>query len=229
MTWSNDVLRTTQRALLPLANPTEAPAMRAYMKDIAPFLGIRASERRKALREAWVSLRSPTSDELGSAAFVLFAQREREFTYAATDLMTTFIERADERFLVDYVEDLLMTNSWWDSVDSLGSAAVSPLCLRYDASELVQKWSRHDNMWLNRAAIQHQRGWKRETDVAFVLALCDEHAHDRRFFIAKAIGWALRDISAFSPNDVERFLRRHPGLSTVAVREAQRGLSRLRA
>ena len=58
---------------------------------------------------------------------------------------------------------------WWDTVDGFGSTAVSPLCWRYDASDLVWAWSGSPNIWLNRAAIQHQRGWKNETNIPFVL------------------------------------------------------------
>jgi 3-methyladenine DNA glycosylase AlkD len=77
---------------------------------------------------------------------------------------------------------------------------------------------------LNRAAIQHQRGWKQDTDIPFVLSICDVHSGEREFFVAKAIGWALRDIARLDARAVRNFLKTHPELSTVAVREAQRGL-----
>jgi 3-methyladenine DNA glycosylase AlkD len=55
-------------------------------------------------------------------------------------------------------------------------------------------------------------------------SICEAHSANTEFFIAKAIGWALRDISRFNALAVQRFLRRHPNLSNVAVREARRGL-----
>ena len=75
-------------------------------------------------------------------------------------------------------------------------------------------------MWLNRAAIQHQRGRKYDTDVELLIRYCDDHSDDERFFIAKAIGWALRDLAHFDRPTVTRFLSEHPELSKVAVREA---------
>ena len=42
----------------------------------------------------------------------------------------------------------------------------------------------------------------------------------------KAIGWALRDMAKVSPREVRTFLKDHPNLGRVAVREAERGLSR---
>jgi 3-methyladenine DNA glycosylase AlkD len=201
--------------------------MEQYMKSIAPFLGIRATPRRAAQREAWSKLRAPTSDELGDACLALLNLKEREYHHAASDLVAKYVTVCDEYFLGEYVERLLTIKPWWDTVDGFGSTAVSPLCWRFDATDLVLEWSASSNLWLNRAAIQHQRGWKGDTDVDFVLQLCDAHSTKREFFIAKAIGWALRDISRLDEAAVRRFLRDHPALSLVAVREAQRGLNRL--
>jgi 3-methyladenine DNA glycosylase AlkD len=82
-------------------------------------------------------------------------------------------------------------------------------------------------MWLNRAAIQHQRGRKYETDVKLILKYCDDHSGSNEFFIVKAIGWALRDIAKVNPKAVREFLKAHPDLGRVAVKEAERGLARL--
>jgi 3-methyladenine DNA glycosylase AlkD len=201
--------------------------MAKYMKYVAPFLGIPSGPRRLALKAQWRVLEAPTSEELGEACLALMKLREREYHYAASDLIEKFCDLADEYFLVEYVEDLLTTKSWWDTVDGFGSTAVSPLCRRYDATDLVLAWSDSSNMWLNRAAIQHQRGWKNETDIPFVLRICDAHSAQREFFVAKAIGWALRDLARLDPSAVRRFLSTHPNLNAVALREARRGLKEL--
>jgi 3-methyladenine DNA glycosylase AlkD len=77
-------------------------------------------------------------------------------------------------------------------------------------------------MWLNRAAIQHQRGRKTNTDIPLLLEFLDAHADESEFFIAKAIGWALRDLSRVNNSAVKKFLKAHPELNRVAVREAQK-------
>jgi 3-methyladenine DNA glycosylase AlkD len=222
--WPHRAVAATRRALRPDTNAQQADEMAKYMKYVAPFLGVRSGPRRHALKEQWRALERPTSDELGVACRDLMSLREREYHYAAYDLIEKYVDVADEYFLIEYVEDLLTTKSWWDTVDGLGSTAVSPLCWRYDATDVVLRWSNSPNIWLNRAAIQHQRGWKKNTDVPFVLSICDAHSTQREFFVAKAIGWALRDISRLAPDAVRTFLLSHPTLSTVAVREARRGL-----
>ena len=175
-TWPDQVVQRSTDALTALADPDRAPQMAAYMKDVAPVLGVMAGPRRAALRAAWRDLAAP----------------------------------------------------WWDNVDGLVSAAVSPLCRRGGLDDLVDEWSRSGDRWLVRAALGHQRGWKGDTDVDRVLGLCHDHWPDREFFVAKAVGWALRDLAALDPDAVASFLDQHPERNTVATREALRGVDRAR-
>lgn len=224
--WARGVVRRTKAALVPLADADRAAGAFAYMRGVAPFLGITTPDRRRAIEQAWSGLRPPTSAELGEAAVALMALPEREYHYAAYDLLAKYIEVADEYFLSEFVEPLLQTKSWWDTVDGIGTAAVTPLCVRFDADGIIDEWSASGNRWLVRAAIQHQRGRRRATDVTRVLALCDQHWADPEFFVAKAIGWALRDLTAIDRRAVVRFLKRHDATNRVAIREAERGLAR---
>ena len=220
-------VEATVTALRPLADPERAGPMAAYMKDVAPFLGIQTPARRSALRAAWRPLPAPTADEVARIARRLWALPEREYHYAACDLIAREQRRLPPSFLADPVQGLLIDAPWWDTVDSLGTAAVSPLTAREPSLvDLMWTWLHSGDRWLIRAAIQHQRGRRERTDVALLFAMCDPFAEDREFFIAKAIGWALRDLTAWDAPAVQRFVDEHPGLSAVARREAVRGLAR---
>ena len=196
------------------------------MKHVAPFLGIPAEPRRKYLRAAWVDLPIPTSEQLGRAARQLMQLPEREYHYAAYDLLVKYLANANEHFLAEHVQVLLVTKPWWDTVDGLVNAGVSPLARRYESTALIDAWSESGNIWLIRAAIGHQRGWRTDTDVGRVLRLCGRHWESAEFFVAKAIGWALRDLARLDPPAVRAFLATHEHPNMVAVREANRGLNR---
>lgn len=219
-TFKRTVLSDLQEILPSLGDSKVAFGAQAYMKGIAPFIGIRAPERRKVAKELARKVTPPTSDELGLTARALWKLPEREYQYLACDLIDIFIDCADKNFLADHAEFLISHKSWWDTVDLLGSAAVSPLTLKFSSVTLMRKWSKDSNMWLNRAAIQHQRGRKSETDIPLLLEFLDYHSDESEFFIAKAIGWALRDLSRVNNLEVKKFLRDHPELNRVAVREA---------
>ncbi len=201
--------------------------MRAYMKDVAPFLGISAPDRRAALRAAWKPLPEPTVDELTEAARELWAMPEREYQYAACDLLARHHRLLPDTSLRDLLQPLLTDRPWWDTVDALGTAALIPVVTAHPALvEDMWEWLRTDDRWLVRTAVQHQRGRGRDTDLGRLYAMCDRVASDREFFVAKAVGWALRDAAAWDHEGVEQFLVAHPTLPTVARREAERGITR---
>jgi 3-methyladenine DNA glycosylase AlkD len=217
----------TVEALAPLADRDRAPAMQAYMKDVAPFLGVTTPDRRRALRSAWSGLAPLDEAGVSAVARALWARPEREYQYAACDLLGKHARDLTGGFVADPVQDLLTTRPWWDTVDSLGTAAITPLVARHpEQVDLMWAWLDSGDRWLIRAAIQHQRGLKGATDLDRLFAMCDRFAADREFFIAKAIGWALRDVTGWNAPAVQRFVDTHPSLSPVARREALRGLAR---
>jgi 3-methyladenine DNA glycosylase AlkD len=227
MSYASEFVNALSPALEEMSDHKRATGAQAYMKDIAPFIGVATPQRRALVKKIARSMKSPTSEELGATARKLWKLEEREYQYCATDLIQIHWKNADKNFLADHIEDLIISKPWWDTVDSLGSVAVSPLTDKYGCEKLIERWNKSPNMWLNRAAIQHQRGRKYETDVELILQYCDDHSDSKEFFIVKAIGWALRDISKIDPRAVREFLKSHPGLGRVAVREAERGLGRL--
>ena len=205
-------------------NQKRAEGAAKYMKYVAPFLGIQTKDRRQMLWKIFDQLPDPTSKELGETALALIALPEREYHYAAYDLVDYFLDFADEKFLKNYGEKLLITKSWWDTVDGFGTSMVSPLTIKYPDKPLMTKWINSKNIWLNRAAIQHQRGRKNQTEIQYVISLCQKHAKSKEFFITKAIGWALRDISRIDKAAVRAFLTKNPDLDSVALREAKKYL-----
>ena len=202
--------------------------MARYMKNIAPFLGIRAPERRRAVLTAVKNLPVPAVEALSDVVLNLWAEPEREYQYAACDVLDHHASILPESFLTNPIHDLLTTKPWWDTVDLLGTAVVSPLTGRYPAAiDLMWQWCRSGDRWLIRAAIQHQRGRRNHADIGVLTSMCSLHAADPEFFVAKAIGWAMRDASRWFPREVQWFVDHHPHLTPVARREAERGLARV--
>ncbi len=227
MTLESEWVAATVAALAPLADADDAVAMQAYMKDVAPFLGIKATPRRAAQRLAWHGLPPLGPEQIGPVVEGLWALPEREYQYAACDLLARRSRRLEGDFVVDPVERLLQDRPWWDTVDALVNAVVSPVVAAHpDQVETMWRWWDTSDRWLIRAAIGHQRGWGERTDLERLFTMCDRYAADREFFIAKAIGWALRDVTRWDPAAVQQFVDGHPQLSSVARREAVRGLAR---
>jgi 3-methyladenine DNA glycosylase AlkD len=215
----------TATTLEALADPVRAEPMAAYLRDQFPFLGIGTPTRRSALRAAWTALPAPTGADLAEAARVLWARPHREFQYAGCDLLGRWIKVAGPDLLVPDVEYLITHRSWWDSVDSLRSVAVGPLVAAYpELVGVMRRWIDSDDRWLVRSAIIHQLGYGPRTDADLLFDFCARRAKDREFFIAKAVGWALRTYARHAPDDVRAFATAHPELTPLARREALKHL-----
>jgi len=220
--FKTEVIKQLKRELPPLGDHKRAIGAQAYMKDIAPFFGVMTPERRLLVKSILSKLPVPASDEIAETVRALWKLEEREYQYAANDLLGKYNMQLDKTFLAEHCEYLISHKSWWDTVDGLGSAVVSPLTMKYPAISLMRKWNKSTDIWLIRASIQHQRGRKYETDIDLLFELCAPHVSNKEFFIAKAIGWALRDLSRIDNREVIRFLAEHPDLNSVAVREAKK-------
>lgn len=206
------------------ADSENAAAMRAYMKDRFPFFGIKAPERR-ALQQVHLALQGmPDIEELPGIARSAFAQPERELHYAAVDLLVKHAKKLKPDHL-PLLEQLITTQSWWDTVDALAVHGVGAVLKKHPAAieEWNARWLESDHLWLNRTAILFQNRWKEETDQALLFANIDRHSAHTDFFIRKAIGWALREYGKTAPGAVLEFVRSRK-LSPLSEREAVRNL-----
>jgi 3-methyladenine DNA glycosylase AlkD len=208
------------------ADPANAGPMRAYLKDRFPFFGVKSPQRMALVRAFIVERGLPRPEDVEHVALRLWDAPERECQYAALDL----IERSSKRLppeAMNWLERLIVTRSWWDTVDSLSSPIVAGLFRRHPelTRPWVDRWRVADDLWLRRTALLFQRVYKRETDAALLFALVEENRSSREFFIQKAIGWALREYSKTDPAAVERFVAATP-LAPLSRREALKWVSR---
>ena len=92
-------------------------------------------------------------------------------------------------------------------------------------SQVAERWIMHDNMWLQRAAILHQLGWKEKTDEERLFHFCLVRCREEDFFIRKAIGWALREYARTKPSAVRSFVAKNSNsLSSLSRKEAMKHL-----
>ena len=199
--------------------------MRAYMKGIAPFLGIPAPERRAAMKP----LGRPTDSELVADCRALMTLPEREFHYVATEAMVSAAPKQSASFLGE-LEWFIRTTSWWDTVDHLAGGVGTLVAMHPALVAEMDDWINDSDFWIARVAVLHQLGWRNRTDEQRLFRLCLARAHEKEFFLRKAIGWALRDYAWTNPSAVRRFVDEHRAeLSGLTVREATKNLEHPRS
>jgi 3-methyladenine DNA glycosylase AlkD len=125
-----------------------------------------------------------------------------------------------------FVTERLADLDGWAVADDL--ADVASRCLVADPGRLdaVEAWIENPHMWTRRAALVSTLRWaKDERDPERMLGWAARLAEDRQWFIQKAVGWWLRELSKRDPKRVRRFLKDHgEKLTAVATREATKYL-----
>ena len=208
-------------------DPAAAAPMRRYMRDQFEFLGIPTPLRTQLDREVTAGLDPPDEAELAGIAEACWTLPEREYQYFACGYLRRHIGVAGPGF-IDVAERFITTKSWWDTVDALASRTVGPLVLAHpDLVVAMDRWIDHHDIWLARTALIHQLTFKNTTDVERLLRYCRRRAGDREFFIRKAIGWALRELTKTDPKVVHAFLAEMGDeLSPLSRKEALKWLDR---
>jgi len=200
-------------SLVEVADSSQAPSMAAYMKDRYEYLGVKSPHRKLAAKVTLKASRTASPSEVVEFACACWAQPEREFQYVATDVLYLNVRRFRASGLRE-VEQLIVTKSWWDTVDSLAAKTVGGLVAEHpELVATMDNWIDSDNMWLARTAILHQLKYKEKVDADRLFRYSLSRADDKEFFIRKAIGWALRQHAKVDPDAVYAFVEQHADLT----------------
>jgi len=206
-------------------NQGQAEIMSAYMKHKFLFLGIQKPQRAE-LQKEFVKQAKKQQTIDWEFVFRLWDLPEREFQCLAVDYLLA-LKNSLEKSDLDRIKRLIITKSWWDSVDGLATNIIGSLCAKYP--ELIQShilsWAESDDIWLVRVGILFQLKYKEYTDTELLKLIINRNSHSKEFFIAKAIGWALREYSKTNKEWVKSFLESNT-LQPLSVREASKYLQR---
>lgn len=202
-------------------NELLAESMSKYMQDKFRFLGVRGASRTKIYKKYFPEARK--SKEI-DWEFIenCWNKEEREFQYVVVyylKAMQKFLKRED----ISRLKYLIVTKSWWDTVDLLAKV-VGSLVIRIEGyDQIMLEWSKDNNMWLKRVAILYQLSLKEKVDEIILDKILVNNLGDIEFFINKAIGWALRDYSKYNPEWVKEFIRKNKdNMANLSIREASK-------
>ena len=202
-------------------NELLAESMSKYMQDKFRFLGVRGASRTKIYKKYFPEARK--SKEI-DWEFIenCWNKEEREVQYVVVyylKAMQKFLKRED----ISRLKYLIVTKSWWDTVDLLAKVVGSLVICIEGYDQIMLEWSKDNNMWLKRVAILYQLSLKEKVDEIILDKILVNNLGDIEFFINKAIGWALRDYSKYNPEWVKEFIRKNKdNMANLSIREASK-------
>lgn len=167
-------------------NPKKSGAMEAYMHHQFSFLGVAAPERNKLYKKYFPEAKKTKIIDWDFVD-ICWRKEPREYQYVAANYlkaMQSYLKDSD----LPKLEQLVVTKSWWDTVDILDRVVGSLVYDKPELEKIILQWSLSDNIWLRRIAIDHQLLRKEKTNVQLMEKILLHNLSQAEFFINKAIG-----------------------------------------
>lgn len=213
------------------ADPERAAGMAKYHKASREYLGL-SNPQIDALTKEW---RSALEVEARVAlADALWRTDIYEGRLAAAKLLTQARIRPDHavwELIASWTPDF----DSWAIADHACMAGQKRLVTDPSRLDCVEGWVTSDHMWTRRAALVITLPWTKQNHPKpdeleardRILGWAAQLVPDRQWFIQKAIGWWLRDLSKHDPDRTRAFIAAHgDAMKPFAVKEALRHLSR---
>ena len=198
-----------------------APAMEAYMKNRFVFLGVSATPRKNvflSVKKDWTQL---TDSARWDFIDECWQHEARELQYIAIDALLSDYKKRAAHTDLPKIEFLLTQKPWWDTIDLLVSHVVGHYAKSFplEFAKTAAEWESSSNFWLHRSLLIFQLKYKQQTDLALLQYYISRFKWNKEFFVQKAIGWALREVSKWNPEWVREVVVSE-NLQGLAKREA---------
>jgi 3-methyladenine DNA glycosylase AlkD len=208
-----------------------AAEVKRYLKSDLDFLGVRVPAIRQAVRGLRGRHPDMSSGDLAALVEALWRTRVFELRLSAVELLRGYERRLGPADL-GLVERLLRDSGTWALVDPLASGIAGGLALRPGASgdevgRVLDRWAGDTDFWIRRSALLALLPGVRSgaPDLGRLDRYGEAMLAEREFFIRKAIGWVLRELSTRDPAWVGEWVApRTHRISGVTIREAVRHL-----
>jgi 3-methyladenine DNA glycosylase AlkD len=236
------LLVEARRRLRAIGDAQRAIAMQAYMKSAMPFHGVPTPPRRAIARALWREHAPADAATWRTQVARLWdGATHREEWYLAID-WCRLSWKADRRMgrercafidldALPLFTRMITEGAWWDVVDEIAGHQLGILLDRHPVymASVLRDWAVGDQMWRRRSAIVSQLDRKAATDVQLLIDCLAPSLRPspfaNQFFVAKGMGWALRQYARTDPAWVRRYLRDHAErLPALTRREAGKHL-----
>ncbi len=217
-----------QRELKKLADPRRAEGEKKYLKSPMKHYGVTVPSLRR-LAKSWIKENSQLSiDGVLNQSQKLWKGKSHEERMIAIFLLVFRVDELSFRHL-SIIEKMVRESTGWAQLDMISAWLCGKLYQDDKASmtRVLKRWVKDSNFWVRRASLLTLLGPVRKDKGSFPLfdQLATELLPEKEFFIRKAIGWVLRELSKSEPETVFAYIKKHKTeMSGLTYREATRRL-----
>jgi 3-methyladenine DNA glycosylase AlkD len=238
------LIKDYQKFLKENSNVERSRKEKAYLYSDLKHYGVSVWQRRKFVKKRQKVLKSLSKKEAISLVEHLWSRpyfEERAFALNILNLHANKLNIYD----MPLIERLMKESKGWAFLDSL-IIPIMPHILEKNkkAYKFLEKWIEENDFWVRRSALLAQllffrkgNGGNKKLFFQMAKAQFNEdwigqiytdklQIKRAKFFIRKAIGWTLREMSIKDPSAVFKFLKENKSeMSGLSFREGSRKLS----
>lgn len=217
-----------------MGSPERAAYEQKYLKSALHFYGVNVWGVTALVKDWLKPNRDLPMDDIAALAARMWASDWHEERTVALQLLSQRTKQLSRTHL-PLIEQMLHEAEGWAHLDVLATDILSGW-IKHDPTllEYLPRWAEDANFWVRRAAIlaQMQQFRRGEGDFELFERITvpqlregEDWSKEERFFIRKAIGWALRECTRYKPEWIVGFVNRHRAeMSSLSLREATRKL-----
>jgi 3-methyladenine DNA glycosylase AlkD len=223
----SDLVPQILERLTALADEERREMSKGYYPSSLETLGVKTPDLRAVVRDLWREHRSTAPEVQIARAQALVDTGVLEARLVAYELLG---RSKPALRLIDaaIIEALARGNDNWVAVD-VCSGLVVGVAWRIGRveDEDVLRWTRDPDRWMRRAALVATLGWNQKArggtgDTPRTLMICERLIDDHDDMVAKAMSWALRELSKRDPEAARSFLDAHEARLASRVRRELR-------
>jgi 3-methyladenine DNA glycosylase AlkD len=223
----SEIAKQIHSSLKTQSNPERKEKISGYLKtSTLKFIGVELPDIHRIVKS---NIKGMNIEEMPHLMAELWKIESFETRLAAIDILKEFAKNGSIDKAVELADLWIDDADTWAITDPLCSPCIGSLILRDTKVERVLKsWRTSDNFWRRRCSVLPYLYLTLKTQykpeyASKILDAITPHISDEEFFVGKAAGWVLRELSKREPKLVKKYIDQyHSKMTNLVKRESSK-------
>ena len=226
---SKSLSESIHEELLGLSNPERKEKIAEYLKTSSlEFIGVELPHIHSTVKK---HIKSLNVDQMPGLMESLWEIEKFETRLAAIDVMKVYAKKGPVEHALKIASSWIDDADTWAIVDPLCSPCIGSMILRAPLVEKTLKsWRTSGNFWRRRGSVLPFLHLTLKTQYSLdfnerIIEAITPHISDEEFFVGKAAGWVLRELSKRDPDLVRNYFEKNrENMTKLVIREGSKKL-----
>ncbi len=211
------------------SNPERKEKIAEYLKTSSlSFIGVELPTIHKTVTR---NIKRLSVEDMPSLMNELWEIETFETRLAAIDVLKVYAKKGPVENALEIADAWINDADTWAITDPLCSPTIGSMILRdSNVEKTLASWKNSDNFWRRRCSflpylhLALKSQYKPEY-AEKILDVVTPHISDEEFFVGKAAGWVLRELSKRDPDLVRKYFKKHrDDMTKLVIREGSKKL-----